>query len=803
MKPRGMSKGISLRKKAEEIFYQRPQDVRKIPVEDIKELIHDLDVHQIELEMQNDELRKAQAEIELSRAKYVDLYDFAPVGYCTLSAKGLIVEVNLTAATLLGVVRGRLIKHPLVGFVFKEDQGIYYRHLKRLFESGAPQICELRMVKKNGTSFWVHLATAPAQDENGAPVCRVVMSDITQRKQAEEALRRFELLSDHGRDIILFIRRDDGRILEANAAAINAYGYNRDELLALSIQDLRPPHTQALTSDQMVEADVRGILFETVHRRKNGSTFPVEVSSRGATTGATRTLISVIRDITARRQAEDKLRQKTHELGERVKELNCLYALSKLIEKSDISLPEICQGLVDMIPSGWQYPEITCARLVLENQSFTTANFMETAWKQSSPILVEGRHIGDLEVYSLDGKPELEEGPFLKDERNLIDDLASRLGKNIKRIRAEETLQEAHGELEQRVKGRTADLQNALSEIKALKDRLEAENVYLRREIGMKHRFGPIIGQSDALRYILHRVEQVASTDATVLVLGETGTGKELIVAAIHQMSPRKDRPLITVNCAALPANLIESELFGREKGAFTGADMRQIGRFEVANGSTLCLDEIGELPLELQAKLLRVIEHNEFQRLGSAQTIKVDARIIATTNRNLEEEVRKGRFRKDLYYRLNGFPLTVPPLRQRKEDIPLLVQAFIGRYARKSGKQFTSIQKDTMEALMDYPWPGNIRELENVIERAVILCSGPALQLAEKLENPFSLSSSTMVRTLQETERDQILKALSETRWRINGKKGAALILGIHPSTLRARIHKLGILRPGTKASD
>jgi len=365
-----------------------------------------------------------------------------------------------------------------------------------------------------------------------------------------------------------------------------------------------------------------------------------------------------------------------------------------------------------------------------------------------------------------------------------------------------EALQKAHNELERRVEERTVELRTALSEIKTLKDQLEAENIYLRQEIKMRHQFEDILGESDGLKYVLYRAEQVAPTNTTVLILGETGTGKDLISAAIHNMSPRKDRPLITVNCAALPANLIESELFGREKGAFTGADTRQVGRFEVAHGSTLCLDEIGELPLEMQAKLLRVIQHNEFERLGSSHTIKVDVRIVATTNRNLEEEVRKGRFRQDLYYRLNVFPITVPPLRQRIEDIPLMVQAFIERYARKLGKQITSIQKETMKTLQDYPWPGNVRELESVIERAVILCLGPVLQLADKLEIS-SLPLSSTVKTLEEMERNQILKILSETRWRIEGKDGAAAILGLNPSTLRARMHKLGILRPETRGPD
>ncbi|GAB6272442.1 MAG TPA: Fis family transcriptional regulator [Syntrophaceae bacterium] len=360
----------------------------------------------------------------------------------------------------------------------------------------------------------------------------------------------------------------------------------------------------------------------------------------------------------------------------------------------------------------------------------------------------------------------------------------------------EEVLQKAHDKLEAQVAERTAELRTALSEIQAMKEQLEVENIYFRHESKMKHQHENIIGQSDGLKYVLYRAEQAAPTNATILILGETGTGKELIAAVIHHLSSRKDRPLFTVNCAALPANLIESELFGSEKGAFTGANARRIGRFEVANGSTLCLDEIGELPLELQAKLLRVIQHHEFERLGSSQTIKIDVRIVATTNRDLEEEVRQGRFRQDLFYRLNVFPITVPPLRLRKDDIPLMVQSFIERFSRKLGKQITSISKETMKTLQDYPWPGNVRELESIVERAVILSPGPVLQLVDKLKISSPILSSA-VRTLEETERNQIMKILEETGWRIEGHDGAAAILGLHASTLRARMHKIGILRP------
>ena len=255
---------------------------------------------------------------------------------------------------------------------------------------------------------------------------------------------------------------------------------------------------------------------------------------------------------------------------------------------------------------------------------------------------------------------------------------------------------------------------------------------------------------------------------------------------------------MITVNCAALPANLLESELFGHEKGAYTGADTRRLGRFEMADGSTICLDEIGEMPLELQAKLLRVIQFNEFERLGSSHTIKVNTRIVATTNRKLAEEVREGRFREDLYYRLNVFPIAVPPLRLRQEDIPILAQAFAERCARKLGKEITSIHSNAIKALQAYPWPGNVRELESVIERAVILSNGPVLHLADRLD-AVSYSLPPVGPTLREVERQQILKTLVDTDWRIEGRLGAAAVLGLHPSTLRARMRKLSVHRPAT----
>ena len=620
---------------------------------DTQRLVHELQVHQIELEMQNEELQQSRAEVEAGLERYTELYDFAPVGYLTLGRDGVIRQVNLTGAHLLGVERARLVSRPFGVFVGAQDRAGFKTFLEKVFSSQAKEVCEVTLLKKGKGPLNLQVAATVSQD---GQECRVMIEDITERKQAEAETKRL-----------------------AGFAMLNP----------------RP----------IVEVDVAG----HVHF--------------------------------------------------------CNPAAMQIF-------PDLCQrGLAHPWLADWE----SALRTLREGGSkpiVREVHFDEKWYHQTMHLVEDGQRV---HIYGADITA---------------------------RKKVEEALQKAHDELERQVEERTGELRTALSEIITMKDQLEAENIYFRQETKMKHRLGHIIGQSDGLKYVLYRAEQVAPANTTVLILGETGTGKELIAAAIHNMSPRKDRLMITVNCAALPANLIESELFGREKGAFTGADNRQVGRFEIADGSTLCLDEIGELPLELQAKLLRVIQHNEFERLGSSRTIKVDVRIVATTNRNLEEEVRKGRFRQDLYYRLNVFPITVPPLRQRKDDIPLLVEAFIERYARKLGKQITSVPKKTMKTLRDYPWPGNIRELESVLERAVILCSGPALQLADKLDIS-SPPLSSAIRTLEEVERNQIHKILSETRWRIEGKDGAAAILGLHPSTLRARMHKLGILRPEAKESE
>lgn len=599
---------------------------------------------------------------------------------------------------------------------------------------------------------------------------------------------------------IMIRMEQNGRITFFNDYAQKFFGYAQDEILGEDIKILVPKiESDGINLEEMVEHLLRSPddYAENIHEniRKNGERVWISWRNK-AIRDADGNIIGNLalgRDITRHKRAVDAL--KVSEMRYR-----------RLFEtaRDGILILDAGTGQISNMN-----PALT-EMLGYSNEDFLGEKFwgigaftdIEAPREAFRNLQAKGYvHYEDLALETRDGRSIVVEfvgNVYLVDDHKVIQ---CNFRDITERKHMEEALQKVHSELEQRVEDRTLELRTALAEIRTMKDQLEAENIYFRQETKMRHQFDNIIGQSDGLKYVLYRVEQVAPTDTTALILGETGTGKELIASAIHNMSARKDRSLITVNCAALPANLIESELFGREKGAFTGADTRQIGRFEIANGSTIFLDEIGELPIEMQSKLLRVIQHSEFERLGSSHTIKVDVRIVAATNRNLEEEVKNGRFRQDLYYRLNVFPITIPPLRQRKEDIPLLIQTFIERYARKLGKRITSIHKETLKALQEYQWPGNVRELESIIERAVILCPGPVLQLIDKLDS--SIPSSPVTKTLEETERAQILRVLSETRWRIEGKAGAAGILGINPSTLRARMHKLGIVRPEPREAD
>jgi formate hydrogenlyase transcriptional activator len=530
--------------------------------EETLRLFHELQVHQVELELQNEELRQTQSELESSRDRFAELYDFAPVGYFTFDARGRISAVNLIGAQLLGVARRDLANRPFEGFIADAPgKDTFARHRAEVLRGQGVQRCEITLTGKGGA---------------------------------------------------------------------------------------------------LIHGQLQSVLADAIGNRDGA-------------------ILSSVVDGTAGKQLGDEL-QRAHDDLERT-----------VLERTR---------------------ELTLAVAQLTQE---------------------------IEV----------------------------------RKKAEESLQR-------------------------MQDLLQAENVYLQGEVNGQFNFGDIIGSSKPLEQVFLQVEQVAPMRATVLLMGETGTGKGLVARAIHSASDRRDRPLITVNCTTLPAALVESELFGREKGAFTGAHERQVGRFELANGGTIFLDEIGEMPLELQGKLLRVIQDGEFERLGSSRTLKTEVRVIAATNRNLAREVKDGRFREDLYYRLNVFPITLPPLRLRKEDIPLLVSHFVMKFNKKMGRRIETASKATLDALSAYHWPGNVRELESVVERAVITSRGSSLQVLDRFDT-FGKppgEPADEVKALGELEYQHILQVLNKTGWRINGDKGAALILGINPSTLRARIRKLGIQR-------
>ena len=433
---------------------------------------------------------------------------------------------------------------------------------------------------------------------------------------------------------------------------------------------------------------------------------------------------------------------------------------------------------------------------------FEASNFMESVEFWRSRIHPEDKEIvlGAVSLNSTktnfeieyrwkcsDGKYHwfLDRAVLIKDQNGKPKEIVGTWLDITERKKAEEALVQTNKELE-----------SALDEVNKLRKRLESENIYLKEEIKTEHNFEEIVGSSKVLEDVLENVDKVAKTDATVLIRGETGTGKELFARAIHNLSKRSGRPLVKVNCPAIPAGLIESELFGHEKGAFTGALSKKIGKFELADGGTIMLDELGDLPLESQAKLLRVLQEKEFERVGGTKPIKVDVRVIAATNRNLEEAVNEGTFRADLFYRMNVFPINIPPLRERTEDIEALALHFMYRFSSKLGKNLYKIGAETLKKLKNYSWPGNIRELENVVERATILSTGNILHITDNLfDSPKKIEvSGNSSPKLEDIEREHIINILKTTSWQIHGDRGAAKILGMNPSTLRTRMAKLGI---------
>ena len=655
----------------------------------------------------------------------------------------------------------------------------------------------------------------------------------TGRRHADEALKRSETryrrLFETAQDGILLLDADTGQILDVNPFLLKMLEYSHKDFLGKKLWEIGPFRDIAASRLRFSELQTKGyVRYEHLPlETKDGRLIDVEFVSNVYLVDQEKIIQCNIRDITLRKQAEDALLRQGVALeaarvtaeNEKRLLLAVMQALPVGVAITDIWGGTIqCNSTFDRI---WSGPRP--ATQSVEDYSAYKAWWADTGkpvapeeWASAVAIQKGNAAVGQLlRIQRFDGSEAfvINSAAPVRDAAGNIVGCAVAIQDITELKQTEEELQKAHDMLELRVSERTEELlrlneqlsqeiehrkltanslREALMIIKQLKDQLHEENVYLKKEFHLLQSHENIVGNSEAIRTVLMQIEQVAGTDTTVLIQGATGTGKELVANAIHGMSSRKGRLMIKVNCAALPPTLIESELFGREKGAFTGALSKQLGRFELAAASTIFLDEIDTLPLELQAKLLRVMESGEFERLGNPRTVKVDVRIISATNRDLAKMVSEGGFRQDLYYRLNVFQIVVPPLRERREDILPLVWSFVQEFSKRMGKRIESIPQKEIECLQAYPWPGNVRELRNITERAMIITKGPVLHLdVSRIAQSCNKSG-----TLEEGEKRHIIEALNSTGWRVSGKDGAAEILGINPKTLESRMHRLGIQR-------
>jgi formate hydrogenlyase transcriptional activator len=617
----------------------------------------------------------------------------------------------------------------------------------------------------------------------------------------------------------------DGTIALVNHQLEVQFGYTRDELIGRSVDMLLPDaeravhaaHRQAFM--EKPESRTMGAGRELFGQRRDGSRFPVEVGLNLVETDHGTFVLAAVVDVTARKQVEesnDRVIEGQFEFERLVAELSVQFinlpadqvdeairnALRRIGEALDLDRCTFFRIQPDGLltdPVGWSAEGVpTLSGPVPAAQKF--------------PWTLSKVYAGDFGCFSrLDEVPD----PVDRESFRLIGTKSSvtvplSVGGQIVGVVGFNAVRQEHRWLPEEVhrlrvvatafgnvlarRDSDAALRKVLAEVERLRDQLQQENVYLRREAQERIGTSTIIGQGPAVRRVMDLVQQVAATDSTVLLLGETGAGKELFATQIHELSGRRGRPMVRVNCSAIPATLMESELFGREKGAYTGALARQIGRFELADHSTIFLDEIGELPQEVQVKLLRVLEERQIERLGSPKPIRIDTRIIAATHRDLEQRIAEGTFREDLFYRLNVFPIQVPPLREHVEDIPLLVWRFVEEFSKAFGKRIDAISRDNMTALQQYSWPGNIRELRNVVERAMIVARGPRLSIP--LPTPTAAATRRSVK-LADVEKEHIRGVLESAGWRVRGKGGAAERLGLRPTTLETRLTKLGLKRP------
>ncbi|HXJ96002.1 MAG TPA: sigma 54-interacting transcriptional regulator [Terriglobia bacterium] len=743
------------------------------------------------------------------------LFESSPDAILVTDRLGLIIQVNAQAVTMFGYARRDLVGRPveeLMPLRFQDKHSAHrelYHAEPRSRSMGAG--LELYARRNDGSEFPVDIMLSPVETGEGLLVLAVVR-DVSARKRAEDALReseeRLRSVVESVKDYAIFTLDREGRVSSWSPAAQRIKGYAAEEIIGQHFSKFYAPEDIERgkpASELEAAVELGRVEDEGWRLRKDGSRFwaNVVITALRDKSGELRGFSKVTRDFTERKQGEEAL---------------LLQVTNTLISSLDIR-----RLFAAISASVHQVTAEDYINLALYDQTAGKLRLhaLETPPKEGplsegTPIPLEGWPAGEAfvtrEPLVINGSKEMER--FSPE----FVDLWARMGLKsgcwlplLNRGRALGTLvigskrEAAFSDRDVRVLAHVAgqvalaiDNAEAHRQVAELKDRLIEEKAYLEDELRTEYNFEEIVGESRALKRTLKQVETVAPTDATVLILGETGTGKELIARAIHNLSGRRERTFVKLNCAAIPSGLLESELFGHEKGAFTGAISQKIGRLELAHQGTLFLDEVGDIPLELQPKLLRALQEKEFERLGSTRTIPVDVRLIAATNRDLAQMVKEHQFRSDLYYRLRVFPVQVVPLRDRAADIPVLVHHFVQKHARRMNRRIDTIPPDAMQVLQRWHWPGNVRELENFIERAVILSPGPTLRvpLSELAGAEESVGVSRNLSTLEAADREHILRALRESNGQIAGPNGAAARLGLKRTTLNSKMRKLGISR-------